>query len=144
MTKYQRLKKVVNWLIYQEKAANERELADILGYTKSSFSQIMNGKVPLSDKFIKKLCSLDDNINEVWITIGAGSMFKNDNLISEQPEQMVTIPVSAWIVIQAQAESLASKDKQVDELIGLLKGQLFEFKKIAARQDDNAECKDVG
>lgn len=144
MTEYQRLKKVVNWLIYQEKAANERELADILGYTKSSFSQIMNGKVPLSDKFIKKLCSLDENINEVWITIGVGSMFKSDNLISEQPEQTITIPASAWNVIQAQAESLASKDKQVDELIGILKEQLFEYKKIVARQDDNVECADVG
>ena len=49
-----RLKKVINWLIFQEIAENERALADLLGYTKSSFSQIVNGKVPLSDKFIKK------------------------------------------------------------------------------------------
>lgn len=73
-----RLKKVVNWLIFNEIAENERALADLLGYTKSSFSQIMNERVPLSDKFVKSLCSLDDNINEVWVKTGEGHLFKND------------------------------------------------------------------
>ena len=61
MTDTQRIKKVVNWLIFQEVAENEKALADLLGYKKSSFSQIMNGKVPLSDRFVKKLCSLDND-----------------------------------------------------------------------------------
>ena len=32
----QRIKKVINWLIYQEIAENERALSEMLGYTKSS------------------------------------------------------------------------------------------------------------
>ena len=79
-----RLKKVINWLIFQEIAENERALADLLGYTKSSFSQIVNGKVPLSDKFIKNLCALDENINDVWIKTGDGGLFKNDKNISQK------------------------------------------------------------
>lgn len=47
MTETQRVKKVINWLVFMEYAENERELAEKLGYTKSSFSQIVNGKVPL-------------------------------------------------------------------------------------------------
>lgn len=78
MSTIQRIKKVVNWLIYTEFAENERDLAEKLGYTKSSFSQIINGKVPLSEKFVKKLCSVDKNINEVWISVGKGVMLKND------------------------------------------------------------------
>ena len=74
-----RLRKTVNWLIFKGIANNERELAELLGYTKSSFSQIVNGRVPLSDKFIKSLCSLDKNINGVWIKTGEGRMF-NDNI----------------------------------------------------------------
>lgn len=44
----------------------EKKRTNLLGYTKSSFSQIVNGRVTLSDNFVKKLCGLDENINEVW------------------------------------------------------------------------------
>lgn len=132
MNATQRIKKVVNWLIFQEIADNERDLADKLGYTKSSFSQIVNGKVPLSEKFVKKLCALDENINEVWVSEGAGTMFKN-NLNSENG---VSIPTSVWGVIQQQAESLSARDRQVDELIGMLKDQIQESKKVAAQMGE--------
>ncbi len=79
-----RLKKAINWLIFQEIAENERALAELLGYTKSSFSQIVNGKVPLSDKFVKNLCALDENINDVWIKTGEGELFKNDFRLSQK------------------------------------------------------------
>lgn len=77
MSELQRLKKVINWLIFSELAENETELAKKLGYTKSSFSQIINGKVPLSQKFLNKLSDLDENINSVWINEGKGPMLKN-------------------------------------------------------------------
>lgn len=66
MTETQRVKKVINWLVFMEYAENERELAEKLGYTKSSFSQIVNGKVPLSERFVQKLASVDRNINKVF------------------------------------------------------------------------------
>ena len=47
MEHLRRLRKVINWLIFKEIAENERALAETLGYTKSSFSQIATGKVPL-------------------------------------------------------------------------------------------------
>lgn len=72
MSNLKRIKKVINWLIYKEIGESEKEIAERLGYTKSSFSQIVNGKVPLSDKFISKLCSLDENINLVWVQSGEG------------------------------------------------------------------------
>lgn len=130
MSDIQRIKKVINWLIFQEVAESEKQLADLLGYTKSSFSQIVNGKVPLSEKFVKKLCGLDENINEVWVLKGEGSMFKNN----PNGLQMVEIPREAWSVIQTQADSLSARDRQIDELIGLLKDQLRESKKTDVRQ----------
>ena len=71
----QRVKKVIKWLIYMEYAENQDELAQHLGYSKSSFSQLVNGKVPLSGKFIGKLCQLDSNINKNWILTGKEAMF---------------------------------------------------------------------
>lgn len=132
MNDWERIKKVVKWLIYMGIGDSEKEIAERLGYTKSSFSQIVNGKVPLSDKFIGKLCSLDDNINFVWVQSGEGEMFLKDNLNSEQD---VTIPASVWSVIQRQAQSLSSRDRQIEDLIALLKEQVQENKKISARQD---------
>jgi hypothetical protein len=106
-----------------------------LGYTKSSFSQILNGKVPLSEKFVKKLCSLDENINGVWILEGDGEMLLSggDSLNSQKS---VTIPADVWNVIQAQAHSLSSRDKQIDELIDMLKSQLAEKEKTDVRRGD--------
>lgn len=78
MTKIERLKKLCKWLIYIGYADNDAELATKLGYTKSSFSQIINEKVPLSDKFIDKICAVNENINKVWINTGRGEL-----LISE-------------------------------------------------------------
>lgn len=49
MEQERRIKKAINWLIFQELAENERDLSERLGYKKSSFSQIVNGKVPLSE-----------------------------------------------------------------------------------------------
>ena len=132
MSNLKRIKKVINWLIYKEIGESEKEIAERLGYTKSSFSQIVNGKVPLSDKFISKLCSLDENINLVWVQSGEGKMFIEHNLNSEQD---VTIPASVWSVIQRQAQSLSSRDRQIEDLIALLKEQVQENKKISARQD---------
>lgn len=77
MSEIQRVRKVVNWLIFSEFADNDTDLAEKLDYTKSSFSQILNGKVNLSDKFINALCSCDENINKVWIKTGEGSLLKS-------------------------------------------------------------------
>ena len=130
MTETQRVKKVINWLVFMEYAENERELAEKLGYTKSSFSQIVNGKVPLSERFVQKLASVDRNINEVWIMTGEGNMLNS----VEAGTSVVTIPANVWEVIQTQAESLKSKDKQIDELVALLKQQIAEGKKMPAQQ----------
>ena len=134
MTEIQRVKKVINWLVYMEYAENERELAEKLGYTKSSFSQIVNGKVPLSERFVQKLASVDENINEVWIMTGEGNMLNS----VETGSSVVTISANVWEVIQTQAESLKSKDRQIDELVAMLKQQIAESKKTPAQQGGNA------
>lgn len=139
-----RLKRAINWLIYQEVAENETELAEKLGYRKSSFSQIVNGKVPLAEKFVNRLCSLDENINGVWILTGEGELLKtvSDDNLNGQTD--ITIPRSAWAVIEAQSASLSARDRQIDGLISLLKSQLLENEKTVARRGDAATSAAVG
>jgi len=78
MSKIERVRELCKWLIYKGFASKESELAEKLGYTKSSFSQILGEKVPLSDKFINKLCSLDDSINLDWVKNEDGEMLKEN------------------------------------------------------------------
>lgn len=98
VSELQRVKKVVKWLIFKGYADNETDLAKLLGYTKSSFSQIINGKVNLSEKFIDKLISLDSNINKVWISTGQGEMFNNETIVQEPPDKSYTIAEKEKII----------------------------------------------
>ena len=75
MNELQRLKKVINWLIYTDYAETATDIARMLGYNKSSLSQIVNGTTPLSSKFAERISSIDKNINKDWILTGKGSMF---------------------------------------------------------------------
>lgn len=140
MGEIKRIKKVINWLIYNEVAENERELSEILGYTKSSFSQIVNGRVPLAEKFVKKLCSLDDNINKVWVLKGEGEMFLNN----PNGENSVSVPNEVWAVLKQQSESLAARDRQVDDMLNMLKEQIEDLKKANALTGGAATSAAVG
>lgn len=140
-----RIKKVVNWLIFQEIVESETDLARTLGYQKSSFSQIVNGKVPLSEKFVKRLCALDENINDVWILTGDGNMLKTASVdYPNGQNDVVSIPRSVWAVIEAQSSSLTARDRQIDDLIFLLRTQITEKEKTVARRDDAATSAAVG
>jgi len=88
MIDLKRIRKIINWLIFSEYSENEAGIAQKLGYTKSSFSQIINGKVPISEKFIDKLCEADENINKVWIIEGIGEMLKSNETFNtkESPQ----------------------------------------------------------
>ncbi|MFJ1429526.1 hypothetical protein ACILE2_01810 [Capnocytophaga canimorsus] len=111
MTDLQRIKKVIKWLIFSDFGDNEKEIAEILGYTKSFFSQILNGKVPISDKFVEKILQLDKNINKVWILTGEESMFKNEQ------KQLPVGPAN-------------------DKYVAMLEDQLKDKEKINALQEE--------
>lgn len=83
MTELQRVIKVIEWLIYIGYAENRRDLSKILGYTESSLSQILNGKVKLSKAFIKKLSISDGRINYDWLMTGEGEMLRSEKSISQ-------------------------------------------------------------
>ena len=89
MTVHDRVKLVVKWLIGTGVAKNQESIGRLLGYSnKSSFSQILNNKVPLPNDFIDRLCILNRNINKVWIEEEIGNMIAD---ISTQFLQLTKI-----------------------------------------------------
>ena len=85
MTELERIKRVVKWLIGNNTASNQEGIGLLLGYkSKSSFSQILTGAVPIPKTFIKKLCDINSNINHDWIKTGAGTMLLDHTLKNDK------------------------------------------------------------
>lgn len=143
MNVYSRLRKVVNWLIFNDLVESQNDLAARLGYSSSYMSQVMSSAKVVSESFIGKVCSLDKNLSSTWVLTGEGNMFLNNPFsefsgVSGSPDQShseVVVDASVWAVVKAQAESLAARDRQVDELISMLRSQIEDLKKASAQQD---------
>lgn len=91
MAVYERIKKVVKWLVGIGIAQNQEGIGKLLGYNnKSSFSQVLNGKVPLPNDFIHRLGLLDKNINTVWIEKGEGEMLNPPRMESNAVVKDIT------------------------------------------------------
>lgn len=86
MSIHDRIKLVVKWLIGAGVSNNQENIGRLIGYTnKSSFSQILNNKVPIPEGFIEKLCHLNQNINKVWIETEKGFMLHSDQAQLSSP-----------------------------------------------------------
>lgn len=88
------LKTAISWLMEQKSVSSQRNLADMLGYNPSALSQILNGHVPVSEKFLARLVSMEPRLNVDWIRTGKGKMIlpaKNDNeaMLVDDSEEMV-------------------------------------------------------
>eukprot|EP01012_Entosiphon_sulcatum_P049033 TRINITY_DN67631_c0_g1_i1.p2 TRINITY_DN67631_c0_g1~~TRINITY_DN67631_c0_g1_i1.p2 ORF type:complete len:146 (-),score=18.89 TRINITY_DN67631_c0_g1_i1:1209-1646(-) len=72
----ERLVKAFEELKYLKKVSSQLEFGSKLGYTKSHFSQIMNGAQPFPDKIATSL-ETTFGISSDWILTGNGEMFKD-------------------------------------------------------------------
>lgn len=130
-TDLERVRRLVDWLVFERIAENKRNLADKLGYTESSLSQILNGKVSLSNKFIKKLANINSNINEDWLTTGEGEMLKppkNDfsQLTEDEISEIVSDTYADHLMAMYKkgeiyptkvvSKMMAEKDAKIEEL----------------------------
>ena len=83
MSDIQRLRKVIQWLIFNDVILNDYDLAVKLGYKHTYLSQVINGKAHLSEKFIDGLLSLDKRLSREWLVKGVGSIFKDYDPVKE-------------------------------------------------------------
>jgi len=76
----ERVKQAINFLIYINNYENDKELATNMGYASAYLSHIKTGKVVISEKFINKLCSMDENIDKSYILKGEGYLLKDNQI----------------------------------------------------------------
>lgn len=137
---HSRIKLVVKWLIGTGTAETQEAIGKIMGYSnKSSFSQILNNKVPIPDSFIDKLCALNPDINKKWVTHGDGNMIV-DFMETSENNDVKAISNSESIIYQMYKDLIMitkEKDAKIEELtmqmmkmaeeIGMLKSQVMQY-----------------
>ena len=99
-----------------------------------SYGYVNNMRVSIQPAKLKSISLQFPDLNKSWLLTGEwemlvptegktvatesignyGNVFKSSGIVS--------IPAKVWDVIEKQADSLKSKDKQIDDLISLLKG----------------------
>ncbi|MGG5506811.1 MULTISPECIES: hypothetical protein [unclassified Myroides] len=84
MDKIQRVNEAVKWVVFEGLAKNHTDLAQKLGYKKSSFSQIINGRVNLSNSFVNRLVTFAPILNRKWLLTGEGSLFLSQPKIVQE------------------------------------------------------------
>jgi len=81
----QRVNEAVRWIIFEGLATNHSDLAKQLKYQKSSFSQIINGRVKTSGSFIDRLVLFAPTLNRKWLLRGEGSMLLSfQNFVNDE------------------------------------------------------------
>jgi len=84
-----RLKTAILWMMRSNDVSSQRSLAVMMGYNPSALSQIINGHVPLSDKFLSRLATVEPRVNSEWIRTGVGEMLlpvKGENNVAPDNE----------------------------------------------------------
>lgn len=98
---------------------NQTEFAKHLGLTQTAYSMIENGNRPLSDKYIKVICS-EFGVNENWIRTGSGEIFSTspyekefmnifENLTTESQDYLLKM---AKGLLNTQEKLLQSKESE--------------------------------
>ena len=115
----ERITKIIEWLIYSKKVNSKKDFASKLGYAESYISQILTGKVKLSDKFINSL-SIFPEINIEWIYSGNGQMLLNcDTTLNDKYSELPNKNLVKLYGISASAgffETYNSSDNVIDEI----------------------------
>lgn len=78
----QRLKILINELKKQRKILNQAEFAEIVGISRTQFSELVTGKRQISDKTVHRIIVAIPEINEDWLRTGEGEMLKNYSAVS--------------------------------------------------------------
>ena len=99
-----------------------------------SYGYVNNMRVSIQPAKLKSISLQFPDLNKSWLLTGEGEMLvatEGKTVATEsignygsvfKSSGIVSIPAKVWDVIEKQADSLKSKDKQIDDLISLLKG----------------------
>ena len=134
----QRLKVLIFELRKRKRVYSQAEFAEIVGISRTQFSEIVTGKRRLSDKAIHKIISAIPEINEEWLRTGEGEIFKsqtstatngavsiNGEEITDNNIQVNTDATIAQLIAEVAAQRRVTEKvlEQNSELIAIIAGK---------------------
>lgn len=118
--KLDRLAQMIDWMLYHNVIASRRELAQRMNYTESTLSCVVNGKQPISPKFLTALSQIDPRLNVGWIDSGEGEMILK--------EEISNIPTTEELeAIKLQQENIRLLQEQLTSIIKMGDAQLVKM-----------------
>ncbi len=116
-------RKIDRLLEYLEyKGITENRATIECGLSNGLIGQAKRGKSDLGEKAAEKVLNKYHDLERVWLLTGEGPMLKESSTPTATTDsETVSIPREAWEVIRSQAASLEMKDKQMSEMLMMLK-----------------------
>lgn len=140
MTVNERIKVVVSFLIREGKGKNQGDIGVRIGYPNSSYlSQVINGRVEITNKFINSLCELDENINKEWIISEKGNMLKTEDELTVDSRLSLEAQLAmAKIKLEMKDEIIQEKERMIQHLLQQYgKPQIGSYPKTDKKQTVN-------
>lgn len=134
MEKIERVKVLMKVLIENGFCRNQAEFGERLGYTnKSSFSQVVNGRVPFPKSFTSKLLHAFPAVNAEWLNSETGEMLLENapsvSSVAASHSGGVGGNAENLLITELRQELEAYKKReakyleQINDLISILKNQ---------------------
>lgn len=119
-----RVRRVVEWLISNRVAKSQKGIAQLMGYNHCVLSQVLNGKAPVAEKFVRTLCGLDKRINAEWVLTGVGEMLKPG---TPQEEKIEMPKFLSLLALTNLAEKRIDSGEVVKTIFEMLSNQMEEI-----------------
>lgn len=116
--KLDRLAEMIDWMLYHNVVASRRELALRMNYTESTLSCVVNGRQPISPKFLTALSQIDPRLNVDWIDTGEGEM------IIEEEAASVPSMAEELEAVRLQQENIRMLQEQLTSIIKMGNAEL--------------------
>ena len=144
------MRKIDRFDKYMEaKGLNDNKVTVQLGLSVGTLGKSRKEGRDISSRLVENILNFYQDLSRVWLLTGEGEMLKVEGETASQPilpienGETVVIPGKVWKVIEQQADSLAARDKQIDDLIAILK-ESQKRDAVDAHQEGNATSAVVG
>lgn len=69
-----RIRKAINYIVFIEDLANQRDVAELVGKDKDNLSKALKGDTTYTGIYIEAICSKYSTFNKEWFYTGNGDM----------------------------------------------------------------------
>ena len=80
-----RIRKAINYIVFIEDLANQRDVAELVGKDKDNLSKALKGDTTYTGIYIEAICGTYSTFNKEWFYTGNGDMLSKDFPITNTP-----------------------------------------------------------